>query len=509
MMDTWALVQGDRVADLPVQPFRRDLLIGGKWVEARSGERLERVSPAYDIAVGDYGCADVDDVDRAVEAARGAFDSGAWATMKGADRARILRHVADGIESRLEEIAVQEVLESGKPISQARAEIRASAEIWHYAATLPRHAYGESYNTLGQNRLGVVIREPIGVVSIITPWNFPFLIVSQKLPFALAAGCTAVVKPSEMTSGTTLILGEILRDAGVPDGVVNILVGTGPVVGERMVRHPAVDMVSFTGSTRVGKAAVAAAAQTLKKVSMELGGKNPQLVFADADLEAALDAVVFGVYFNAGECCNSGSRLLVQESIADEFVEAVVDRSRQVPVGDPLNERVKVGAIISDGHLAKIADYVSGANREGAERRLGGSPLNATTGRYMAPTVIDRVTPSMAIAREEVFGPVLAVLRFKDAKEAIDLANDSLYGLSAGVWSRNVDTCLIAARGIRAGTVWVNTFMDGEPELPFGGYRESGLGRELGRFAAEDYMETKTLNVHVGARTDWWLPRVR
>jgi acyl-CoA reductase-like NAD-dependent aldehyde dehydrogenase len=346
----------------------------------------------------------------------------------------------------------------------------------------------------------------MGVVAIITPWNFPFLIVSQKLPFALAAGCTAVVKPSELTSGSTLVLGEILLEAGLPPGVANIVTGTGREVGATMVRHPAVDMISFTGSTAVGKMAVATAAETLKRVSMELGGKNPQLVFADADLEAALDAVLFGVYFNAGECCNSGSRLLVQREIAETFVGDIVARSRDIPVGDPLHERTKVGAIITSEHLGKIESFVAGAADAGAEIRLGGRRLAAERGRFMAPTVVAGVTPEMAIAREEVFGPVLSVLTFDHVDEAIALANATSYGLSAGVWSRDYDTCLRAARGIRAGTVWLNTFMDGFAELPFGGFGESGIGRELGRHAAVDYTEVKTLQMHSGPRTAWWLP---
>lgn len=502
----WPLVQGDRVAEPPRQALRRDLLIAGQWVAAKSGERIQRISPAYGVEVGNYALAGQEDVDLAIAAARKAFDQGPWPRMKGAQRAAVLRKVADGIEARLEELALLEVLESGKPISQARGEIAAAADIWHYAASLARNLHGDSYNNLGDARLGIVLREPIGVVSMITPWNFPFLIISQKLPFALAAGCTAVVKPSELTSGTTLILAELLLEAGLPEGVANFVVGLGRDVGQRMVSHPDVDMISFTGSTRVGKAAVAASAETLKKVSMELGGKNPQIVFADADLEAALDAVVFGVYFNAGECCNSGSRLLVQDAIADEFIDAVIQRSRQVPVGDPLNERTKVGAIISEAHMATIQRYIEGAQADGAELRLGGHRIDSDTGFYLAPTVMDRVQASMTIAREEVFGPALAVIRFKTLDEALAIANDSLYGLSAGVWSRDMDTCLTAARRIHAGTVWLNTFMDGESELPFGGYRQSGLGRELGRFATEDYTETKTLHLHLGPRTAWWLP---
>jgi len=399
-----------------------------------------------------------------------------------------------------------ETLENGKPLAQSLAEIEGAADLWHYAATLARNLHGDSYNTLGENTLGVVLRDPIGVVSIITPWNFPFLIVSQKLPFALAAGCTTVVKPAEVTSGTTVMLGEILIEAGLPPGVVNILVGRGSVVGEVLVTHPDIDMLSFTGSTGVGKQAVAKSAQTLKKVSMELGGKNPQIVFPDCDWEAAVDAAVFGIYFNAGQCCNSGSRLLVHESIADRFAAAVVEKSKQVRLGDPLAEGVQVGAITTDRQLETILSHIAGAREAGATVALGGSQVG-TTGMFVEPTVVTGVTRDMAIAREEVFGPVLAVLPFKDLDHAVELANSTLYGLSAAVWSQDFSTCLSAARRIKAGTIWVNTFLEGHAELPFGGYRESGIGRELGRFATEDYTETKTLQLHLGGRTDWYLPR--
>ena len=487
-------------------PFRGRLLIDGVWQDAAGGGTLERRSPAHDRLVAVYAQAGVDDAERAIAAARRAFDHGPWSRMKGAERARILRDVAEGILQRKHELATLESLENGKPVAQALAEVEGAADLWHYAATLARNLHGDSYNTLGESTLGVVLRDPVGVVSIITPWNFPLLIVSQKLPFALAAGCTAVVKPAEVTSGTTVMLGEILLAAGVPAGVVNILVGRGSVVGEVLVTHPDVDMLSFTGSTAVGKQAVAKSAQTLKKVSMELGGKNPQIVFADCDWDAAVDATVYGICFNAGQCCNSGSRVLVQASIAKEFAAAVVERSKQVKVGDPLLPGTQVGAITTDKQLDTILSHIAGARQAGATIALGGSRI-ARPGMYIEPTVVTGVTPDMAIAREEVFGPVLSVLSFQDLDEAVALANSTLYGLSAAVWSRDINTCLLAARRIRAGTVWVNTFLEGHAELPFGGYRESGIGRELGRLATEDYTETKTLHMHLGARTDWYVSK--
>lgn len=489
------------------KPGEYKMLIGGQWVEGVQGRVIERLSPAHGVVVSRYATATRVDAERAVAAARKAFDRGPWPTMKGADRARVLLRAADIIEARRDEIALLDSLESGKPITQARGEIEGAIDIWRYAAALARDLHGESYNTLGEGALGVVLREPIGVVSIITPWNFPFLIVSQKLPFALAAGCTVVVKPSEMTSASTLVLGEILVEAGMPEGVVNIIVGTGPEAGAPITGHHDVDMISFTGSTRVGKMTMAAASETLKKVSLELGGKNPQIVFADANLDEVVDAVVFGANFNAGECCNAGSRLILHRSVADEIVGRVAERSRQVVVGDPLDPATQVGAIISPEHLNKIETYVREARSGGANLAAGGERLDFGAGQFMAPTILEGVRPDMAVAREEVFGPVLSVLTFETAEEAISIANSVDYGLSAGVWSRDFDNCLKVGRGVRAGTVWMNTFMDGASELPFGGYRQSGLGRELGRHAVEDYTETKTLHMHIGPRTGWWMPR--
>ncbi|MBL0729617.1 aldehyde dehydrogenase family protein [Piscinibacter sp. HJYY11] len=488
------------------KPFHGRLLINGDWCGAEKGGTIERRSPAHNYVVGVYAEATESDAERAVKAARVAFDSGPWPHMSGSERSRILRAVADGILSRKDELARLETLENGKPLAQSLAEIEGAADLWHYAATLARNLHGDSYNTLGADTLGVVLRDPIGVVSIITPWNFPFLIVSQKLPFALAAGCTTVVKPAEVTSGTTVLLGEILIAAGLPPGVVNILTGPGRVVGEVLVTHPDVDMLSFTGSTLVGKQAVAKSAQTLKKVSMELGGKNPQVIFDDCDWEAAVDAVVYGIFFNAGQCCNSGSRILVQDTIADKFAAAVVNKAKQVHLGDPLLPGTQVGAITTEKQFETILAYIEGAKRAGATIALGGARVSRA-GYFIEPTVITNVTPNMAIASEEVFGPVLSVLTFKTVDDAVALANSTLYGLSAAVWSSNFSTCLTAARRIRAGTVWINTFLEGHAELPFGGYRESGLGRELGRFATEDYTESKTLQMHLGARTNWYLPK--
>lgn len=483
------------------------MLIDGKWTAGTEAKTIERASPGHGTVVSRYQAATAVDANRAIASARKAFDDGHWPRMTGAERSRILLRAAGIIDERADELAFLDCIESGKPISQAKGELSGASDIWRYAAALARDLHGESYNTLGDGTLGVVLREAIGVVSIITPWNFPFLIVSQKLPFALAAGCTAVVKPSELTSGSTLVLGEILETAGVPAGVVNIIVGTGPEAGAPLTSHPDIDMVSFTGSTGIGRLTMANAAQTLKKVSLELGGKNPQIVFPDANLDDFIDAAVFGAYFNAGECCNAGSRLIVHRDIADEVTSRVAALSAKVKVGDPLDPATQVGAIITPQHLAKIVTYVKGASDNGADVAIGGSAADLGLGQFMEPTILSSVAPDMAVAREEVFGPVLSVLAFETADEAIRIANAIDYGLSAGVWSRDFDTCLTVGRKVRAGTIWMNTFMDGASELPFGGYRQSGIGRELGRHAVEDYTETKTLNMHIGARTGHWMPK--
>lgn len=498
------LTINDAIAfDLPAV-FEGRHLIAGEWVN--SAETFERRSPSHDTVVSVSAKGDAAVTERAIRAARHAFDTGGWSRLSGKDRATVLLKVADLIEANVDRIALQETLESGKPISQSRAEVGGAADLWRYAAALARTMRGDSHNTLGDDMLGVVLKDPIGVVSIITPWNFPFWILSQKLPFALAAGCTVVVKPSEMTPSSTVMLGELLIEAGLPAGVCNIVLGYGAPVGGLMSTHDAVDMVTFTGSTAVGKLITQAASHTLKKVALELGGKNPQVICPDADLDSAADAVTFGVYFNVGQCCNSSSRIIVHEDIAEAFVKRVVDLSRHVKFGDPLNPDTQVGAIVTPEHTAKIDAYVKAAVADGATLELGGGalPVDGLGAQFYQPTVISNVTPDMSIAREEVFGPVLVVLTYRTLDEAIALTNDSEYGLSAGIWSENVHTCLAFARRAQAGTVWTNTWMDGYPELAFGGVKQSGQGREIGRYGFEEFLEVKSLVMRVGrSRTPW------
>jgi acyl-CoA reductase-like NAD-dependent aldehyde dehydrogenase len=497
-------------AVLPATPFNARHLIDGVWQDSADGAVSQRLSPSHGVVVSQAAKGGKADTEAAIAAARAALVDGRWSRLSGKARAAVLLKVADLIEANVERMALLETLESGKPITQARGEIGGAADLWRYAASLARTLHGDSHNSLGEDMLAVVLKEPIGVVSIITPWNFPFWILSQKLPFALAAGCTCVVKPSELTPSTTVMLGELLIEAGLPAGVVNIVLGYGQPVGTTLASDPRVDMVTFTGSTAVGRGIAAAASATLKKVALELGGKNPQVIFPDADLESAADGVVFGVYFNVGQCCNSGSRIIVHEDIAEAFTARIVELSRQVAFGDPLDPATQVGAIVSPEHGAKIDGYVAAARAAGARVTLGGAALEipGLGPQFYQPTVVTGVTPDMAIARDEVFGPVLTVLTFRTLEEALSLVNDADYGLSAGVWSENVHTCLAFARGAQAGTVWTNTWMDGFPEVTFGGVKQSGLGREIGRFGLDEFMEIKSLVMRIGrTRAPWVRPR--
>lgn len=489
------------------EPYVGRHLIDGAWRDSADGATFERVSPSHGVVVSRSAKGGDGEAKAAVAAARTAFDSGVWSRASGKERAAVLLKVADLIEEQAERITLQEVLESGKPIAQARGEVSGAADLWRYAASLARSVHGDSHDTLGGEMVAMVLKQPIGVVSIITPWNFPFWILSQKLPFALAAGCTCVVKPSEMTPSSTVMLGELLIEAGLPAGVCNIVLGYGDPVGAQMTRHRSVDMVSFTGSTAVGKLISRTASDTLKKVALELGGKNPQVIFPDADLDDAADAVVFGVYFNVGQCCNSSSRIIVHEDIAEAFAAKVVELSKKVRFGDPLDENTQVGAIVTAEHNAKIHEYVVAAGAAGANVALGGGPLNVPGlgTQFYQPTILTDVRPDMPVAREEVFGPVLTVLTFKDMDEAIALTNDSEYGLSAGVWSRDVHTCMAFARQAEAGTVWTNTWMDGFPEVTFGGVKQSGQGREIGRQGFEEFFEAKSVVMRIGNTRARWV----
>jgi acyl-CoA reductase-like NAD-dependent aldehyde dehydrogenase len=481
------------------------MVIGGKSVDAVSGRTIDRHSPGHaGVAVGNWPEASADDVRSAIAAARLAFDEGPWPRMTGAERSRLMLRTAELILAHADEIALIECLEVGKPISQAKGEIAFCADLWSYAAGQARAIEGQTFNTIGTGRLGLVLREPIGVVGIITPWNFPFIIASERVPWAIGTGSTVVLKPSEFTSGTSIRMAELAREAGIPDGVFNVVTGYGNPAGQVLAEDPSTDMVAFTGSTRVGMKLGEIAARGIKRVGLELGGKGPQIVFADADLTAAADGIAYGIYHNAGQCCISGSRLLVQDTVQDELLDRVLDISARVRFGDPLNPRTQYGALISAEHAAKVQGYVRAGQADGARLLLGGGPVGTNSGYYHAPTIFTDVRPEMSIARDEIFGPVLATLTFRTTDEAVALANDTEFGLSASVWSQNLETAMQTVRRVRAGRCWINSVIDGAPELPIGGYKKSGLGRELGRYGFDEYSQVKGIHVTLGRPTPWF-----
>ena len=394
---------------IPAEPRRYRMFIDGAWTDAAGGAVSTRLSPAHDAPVSIAPEGSAEDSARAVVAARRAFDDGRWSGLSGAQRATVLLQAGRLIRARRDEIALVETLELGKPITQSRGEVEGAAGIFDYAAGQARALHGDSFNNLGENMLGLVTRDPIGVVAVITPWNFPFFVLCERVPFILAAGCTIVAKPSELTSGSTILLGEILEEAGLPAGVYNVVTGPGTVVGRCLAEHDDVDMVSFTGSTEVGRGTLKAWAGNMKKVGLELGGKNPQIVFADADLDAAADGVVFGLAFNAGQCCVSGSRLVVEHSIADDFGKRVAQKIGRLRIGDPLDEATQVGAIIEPEQYDKILALIAEGREAGARLVCGGRAMATKKGRFIEPTVFTDTKRDMSIVREEIFGPVLSI----------------------------------------------------------------------------------------------------
>lgn len=487
---------------LPNAPREFGFFIDGEW---RGGRNLsEQRSPGHGVAVSRVAQCTIEDLDTAVAAARHAFEDRRWAGLAGAERAGVLLRAAEILRRRRDEIAYWEVLENGKPISQARGEIDACIACFEVGAGAARLLHGDSFNSLGDRLFGMVLREPIGVVGLITPWNFPFLILCERVPFILASGCTMVVKPAEVTSATTLILAEILAEAGLPNGVYNVVTGSGRTIGQAMSEHQDIDMLSFTGSTAVGRSCVRAAADSnFKKLGLELGGKNPIIVFADSDLEDAADAAAFGISFNTGQCCVSSSRLIVEASVADMFERLLVEKMARIRIGDPLDEATQVGAITTEAQNDTILGYIQKGLQDGARLLTGGEVLKIGAGRYIAPTLFSGVRPDMAIAREEIFGPVLSSFRFETVDEAIALANDTVYGLAASLWTTDLDKALTVTRRVRAGRFWINTIMAGGPEMPLGGFKQSGWGREAGLYGVEEYTQIKSVHIEIGKRQHW------
>jgi betaine-aldehyde dehydrogenase len=488
-------------ADAPTSPRRYDHWIGGR--RRGSDESIPRTAPGTGAVVAEVSAGGAVEVDDAVRAARAAFDgNGVWPNLTGIERAAVLHRAADLMEAQSDRLARLDAEEGGKPLRLAEGDIAGAVSLTRYAAGLGVQMHGTTYSNHGPDFTGLVLREPIGVVGLITPWNFPALILCQKLPFALAAGCTVVVKPSELTTGSAIAIAELYAQAGLPEGALNVVTGDGRA-GAALAEHVGVDLLSFTGSTATGRRVIAASQSNVKKLSLELGGKAASLVFADADLEDALEGVTFGVFFNNGECCVSHARLLVQDSIADEFLAELSLRAQALRVGQPLDRDTDVGPMIHDGHLAKVLTHVTGGVADGARVLTGGERAvgpGLAGGQFVQPTIVDAVTPDMRVFREEIFGPVLTVTRFHDAAEAVALANDVDYGLANTVWSKSLDTVLPVAKALRSGTVWVNTTIDAPPTMPFGGYKASGFGREMGQAGFDEFTEVKSVNIRTGRR---------
>jgi acyl-CoA reductase-like NAD-dependent aldehyde dehydrogenase len=461
---------------------------------------IDRKSPATGEVVARFAAGEPADMDRGVAAARAAFDNGPWPQMSGMERAAALNKYADLVHDNFDKLVRIEVEEVGKPIRFARGDIGGVVGLIRYAASLAMQMSGTTYTNLGAQKTALLMREPIGVVGLITPWNFPALILMQKVPFALAAGCTVVVKPSEFTSGSAFELAALATQAGIPEGVFNVVSGKGSVVGKALTQNPGIDFISFTGSTRTGQTVIEDSARNVVKTSMELGGKSANIVFADADLDAAVDGALMGVFFNNGECCVSGSRLFVQSSIADEFVQRVAERSARLKVGNPFDEDTDIGAMIDEKHFEKVLGFVRSAVDEGARLLTGGHAVETSQGNFVQATVFDQVTPAMTIFKEEIFGPVLSVTRFETLEEVVGLANDSAYGLSNYVWSKNIDTVMTLAKMLKSGWVQANTIIDGAPQLPLTGVKGSGFGYEMGQAGFEEFTQLKTLFIHTGPR---------
>jgi aldehyde dehydrogenase (NAD+) len=480
--------------------FQNKLFINGEFVDARSGATFTTINPATEETITDVASAGAEDVDAAVKAARAQLEPGSeWQKMKPRDRAKVLWRLADMLMARADEIGRIETIDNGKPIFESQyVDTPAAAECLYYFAGWSGKVTGETI-PVSDGAFTYTLREPIGVVGAITPWNFPLMMAVWKIAPALACGNVMISKPASNTSLSLLKFAEYARECGLPAGVLNVVPGRGSVVGNAIVDHPGIDAIAFTGSTDVGKGLMARAANTLKKVSLELGGKSPNIVFADADLDAAAKGALNAIFYGKGEVCAAGSRLLVEESVHEELMAKVVERAGKMVAADPLHPKTRLGAIVSKEQMESVLSYIDAGRNEGAKLVAGGERVDIGTGKgyFLKPTIFDDVTSDMRIAKEEIFGPVLATLKFADADDAVKKGNATVYGLAAAVWTKDVSKAHRIAKSIKAGTVWVNTYNLYDPALPFGGFKESGFGRDQGRDALDKYTQTKSVWVNL------------
>jgi betaine-aldehyde dehydrogenase len=482
---------------------RYQMLIDGEWVESCSGRYFPVYDPSTEEVIAEVPEAGPADVNRAVAAARRAFDSGSWPETTAQERGRILFRLAERIRKESAMLAKLESRNSGKPIVEAEFDIADVATCFEYYGGLATKILGH-VNPVPDKAISLSLREPIGVAGQIVPWNYPLLMAAWKLAPALAAGCTCVLKPAEQTPLTALELAEYFSDAGLPPGVVNVVTGFGEEAGAPLVRHADVNKIAFTGSASVGKQIVKMAADTVKRVTLELGGKSPNIFFADADFEAAIDGALFGVFINQGEVCSAGSRILVEQPIYSKFVEAMAEKAKRIKVGPPLERETKMGPLVSKEQYERVRSYVALGKNEGRLVAGGNRPSSLRHGFYVEPTVFCDVSNSARIAQEEIFGPVAAVIPFSDEAEAIRIANDTPYGLAAAVWSRDIFRAFRVVKALRTGIVWVNHMQPTYVEAPWGGYKHSGFGRELGPWGIEEYLETKQVHINLNEQPIGW-----
>jgi len=482
---------------------RHRMFVNGEWVVSRSGSYFPAYDPSTEEIIAEVPDANERDVDQAVQAARAAFDSGPWPQTMAQERGRILLRLAERIRTEAPRLAELECRNTGKPIVEAEFDIADVATCFEYYGGLANKVTGQ-VNPVPDNAISLTLKEPVGVAGQIIPWNYPLLMAAWKLAPALAAGCTCVLKPAEQTPLTVLEIANWFAEVGLPPGVVNIITGFGETAGAPLFQHPGVDKIAFTGSAAVGKQIVKAAADTIKRVTLELGGKSPNIFFADADFEAAIDGALFGVFINQGEVCSAGSRILVQRSIYPRFVDAMVEKTKAIKLGPPTERETKMGPVVSKEQYERVRSYQDLGKREAKLVIGGGRPASFKSGYYVEPTIFCDVDNNARIAREEIFGPVAAVIPFSDEAEAIRIANDTPYGLAAAVWSRDIFKAFRMVKALRAGIVWVNHMQPTYVEAPWGGYKQSGFGRELGPSGIEEYLETKQVYVNLNEQPVGW-----